>query len=309
MNQVPVVYQDHLVFQEDRKAWPVPLDLPVLKGRQVSLVHPEKTDSPATLVLAVYREMPEDPACPASQAVKVRLGLRVTRVTTDFQACLVSTALRATQEPQVPRVNLVRRESPASPTRVSRAWMAATVSMASLAQREKGDPRESAVLPVTLWREFLVDPAPLDRREIKATTGYPAHLAHLELQAPKARRVAVACPACRALKAKKVSAVVTEHRARLEREATMEFRVPLENAETTAYPDHQDRLARRVFPAGQAATESGETRVNRQFLTHLSSRRESARKEKRAYQDSQDPPASTAVTDLQDLPVLTECVD
>lgn len=268
VNQVLVVCQDHLVFQEDLKAWPVPLDLLVLKVRQVYLVHPEKMDSPVTLVLVVYREIPEDLAYPAYQDAKVHLDLRVTRVTTDFQACLVLMAQQATREPQVPRVNLVRRASPASPTRVSKAWMEAMVSMAFLEPREKGDLKESAVPPVTLWREFLVDPVPLDLREIKATTDYPVHLAHLELQAPKVRREEVAHPACRALRARKVSVVVMEHRVRLEREAMMEFRVPLENAEMTAYPDHQDHLAPRVFPAGQAGMENGEKRVNRQFSTH-----------------------------------------
>lgn len=216
MSQVPVVCQDHPVFQEARKAGPVPLVLLVLKVCQVYLVHPAKTDSPAILVPAVCLAMPEDPASPESQAAKVHLARRVTRVTTDFRACLVLRAQRATQEPQAPRVNLVRRESPASPTRVSRAWTAAMVSTASLAPRERGDPRESAVPPATLWRASLVDPAPWDRREKKASTDSRAHLALLELQAPKARRVEVACPACRALKARKASAVVMEDRARLD---------------------------------------------------------------------------------------------
>lgn len=306
---VPVVCQDPPVFQEVRKAGLVPLVLLVLKVCQVFLVHPEKTDSPVTLVPAVCRAMPEDPASPESRAAKVHLARRVTRVTTDFRVCLVSRAQRATQEPQAPRVNLVRRASPASPTRVSRAWTAAMVSTASQAPRERGDPRESAVPPATLWRAFLVDLAPLDRREKKALTGSRARLAHLELQAPKVRRVEVACPACRAVKARKASAVVMELRARLDREATRELLVPLENAETMACPDPQDRLAPRVFPADQVAMEREETRVNQQFSTHRSSRRESVRKEKKAYKDCQDHPASTAVTDLQDQAVLTDFVD
>lgn len=309
VNQVRVVFLGHLVFQEVRKAWLVQLDLLVLKVLKVCLVHPEKMDSPVTLVHVVYREIPEDLASLASRAAKAHLALRVTRVTTDFLACLASRALREVQELLAPRVNLVRRASPASPTRVSKAWMAATVSMASLEPREKGDPRESAVPPVTLWREFLVDPAPLDRREIKALTDYPERLEHLELQAPKVKRVEAVCPACLALKARKVSAAVTEHRARPEREVTRVPRVLLEIAETTAFPDHRDRLEPRAFPVGQAATESAERRVNRHISTQISSRRESVRKEKRAYRDPQDHPASTAVTELRGLPVLTECVD
>lgn len=85
--------------------------------------------------------------------------------------------------------------------------------------------------------------------------------------------------------------------------------MPLENAETMACPDPQDHLAPRVFPADQAAMGREERRVNQQFSTHTSSRRESVRKEKKAYKDYKDHPASTAVTDLQGLMVLTDFVD